>query len=169
MTGRLRAITIRPDIETLEAKAGPTITDYEYPLDGGAVYEWVPGNSDAVDNWARLTHSGGTSGRWVRKEAKKKGDDLADAATETITAGGKPLRVLPDGLSQNGVLTLATTNAGEGAEIRVTSRNTAAFTYAIVNGGAGGGTLVTFASATPSWADFYFNGTNWELTGGGAL
>jgi len=160
---------VRSTIALMQSKQGPEITDYEWPLDAGAPYEWIPGDVSVIDSYAALGHTGGTSGRWIRHREALKGAALVDGG-ETINIGGLPLRELADGvLTGNSVLTLGVVNAKLGDMITVTSRNTAAWTYAIANGGGGGGTLKTFASATPSWADMHFNGTNWELVRFGIL
>ena len=168
MSPRIRAITARASLSLIEGSAGPLATDYEWPMDAGGVYEFIPGDTSTADGWAVLAPTGGGPGRWVRKRASIKGDALADAATETINIGGKPYRELAS-LSQSGTLTLGVVNAEAGDIIDIVSRNTAAYTYAIANGGATPSTLCTFASATPSWARAYFNGTDWELMARGEL
>jgi hypothetical protein len=77
------------------------------------------------------------------------------------------LYVLPTTtLTGNHTLTLATTGSpATGLVVTVIRRDLTAHTYAVINGGVGAGTLLTFASApaTAQGARFIFGGTNWTL------
>ncbi len=97
-----------------------------------------------------------------------KGTNLTDTATQTIDISGGTWRVLPT-LSQGGTLTVDDANAVAGDQITITRRSAAAFTYAIVNGGAGAGTLLTMPASTPSFAKLQFDGTDWEVREMGSL
>lgn len=67
-------------------------------------------------------------------------------------------------LSANRTLTLDTTGTpATGEIIRVNRLDSNAFTYAIINGGPGAGTKLTFAASVRAAADFKFDGTNWQL------
>lgn len=55
------------------------------------------------------------------------------------------------------------TTVKKGAEFEITRSGLGLFTFAIINGGGGGGTLATFASATAKAARCVFDGTNWRL------
>lgn len=98
------------------------------------------------------------------------GTNLTDTASQTIqiTDTNGRWRKLPT-LSQNGTLTLGTTGAVAGDQIEVTRTATGAFTYAIVNGGPGAGTLATFPASKVASAKFQFDGTNWALRSIGQL
>ncbi len=96
------------------------------------------------------------------------GTNLTDTSTQSIaiTAGG--WRKLPT-LGQGGTLTLATTGAVAGDQIAITRTDTSTFTYAIVNGGIGAGTLVTLPVSKVASAMFQFDGTDWALRSVGQL
>jgi hypothetical protein len=70
----------------------------------------------------------------------------------------------PSTLTANRTLTLGTDSAVTGETITVLRQDVTAHTLAIVNGGAGAGTLITLPAATERVASFYFDGTNWGLT-----
>lgn len=91
------------------------------------------------------------------------GAALTDAdATIQIGNGGR--RVLSDAtLTANRTITLGTTSAALGDIIEIARLDTEAFTVAVVNGGPGAGTLLTFAVSTMLLASFRFDGTNWAL------
>jgi hypothetical protein len=97
-----------------------------------------------------------------------KGTDLTDTATQTIQRSEGAWRVLPT-LGQNGTLTLGVTGAVAGQQIEITRTATGAFTYAIVDGGTGTPTLLTFVASKQSSAKFQFDGTNWKLRSVGTL
>ncbi len=90
------------------------------------------------------------------------GTNLTDTSTQTIQVSGGGWRKLPT-LGQGGTLTLATTGAVAGDQIEITRTDTSAFTYAIVNGGGGAGTLYTMAASKIGCAKFQYDGTNWAL------
>lgn len=89
--------------------------------------------------------------------------NLTDTATQTLTpvAGGGWYK-LPT-LSQGGTLTVNAGAAVAGDQIQITRTDTHAFTYAIVNGGVGGGTLATMPVSKANSAMLQFDGTNWAL------
>lgn len=68
-------------------------------------------------------------------------------------------------LTGNHTLTLSTTGAVTGEVIRVIRLDKTAFTYAIINGGVGAGTMLTMPVSVGRLADFVFDGTNWALSG----
>lgn len=108
-----------------------------------------------------------TSG-WVRVTDGAAGTDLTDTATQTIQSSQGDWRKLPV-LGQGGTLTLGTTAAVAGDQITITRTDVSAFTYAIVNGGAGAGTLLTMPVSKICSAKFQFDGTNWALRDLGQL
>lgn len=156
-----RAAEIITTAASLATQRGPVIPHYAIPLDIPALFKWVPGGTDTEDDVTVLGYQGGTPGVWRRVRLPIQGDDLTDA-NATIDPRGNYLRVLPAStLSTNRVATMGTTNALEGDIITVVRRDVGAFTYTINNGGAGGGTLVTFPVSVQAFADLYFDGTNW--------
>jgi hypothetical protein len=71
-------------------------------------------------------------------------------------------------LTADHTITLGTTGSPvTGTLVNIIRKDLTAHTYAVINGGVGGGTLLTFASApaTAQAASFYFDGTNWTLIG----
>ncbi len=94
--------------------------------------------------------------------AKPAGTALTNTASQTIQVTEGQWRKLAT-LGQNGTLTLGTTGAIAGDRIEITRNSTDAFTYAVVNGGAGAGTLVTFPVSKAGSAVFQFDGTNWAV------
>lgn len=144
------------------AARGPELEHYNWPLDRNALYRFVVDNALTPDTIAVIGHTGGTVGNWLRIRENTRGTDLVDGAA-TIQVGGNYWRVLPAAtLSGNSVLTLGTTNASSGDIITITRLDTGAFTYAVANGGAGAGTLVTFPVSVEAFGDFQFDGTNWS-------
>lgn len=92
-----------------------------------------------------------------------KGSDLTDASP-TITISQGRWRVLPAAtLSTNRSITLGTSGAVAGDQIDLTRLDVSANTLAVVNGGAGAGTLITFAASKLGCGRFQFDGTNWAL------
>ena len=70
-------------------------------------------------------------------------------------------------LTGNHTVTLATTGSPTtGLTVWIVRRDLTANTYAIINGGAGAGTLVTLPASPgkPMGACVYYDGTNWSLT-----
>ena len=91
------------------------------------------------------------------------GAALTDASP-TIQIGDGGRRVLPAStLTANRTITLGTTSAVAGNIIEIARLDVEAFTVAVVNGGAGAGTLMTFAVSAREYAKFKFDGTNWAL------
>lgn len=105
---------------------------------------------------------------WALKGAGSLGDDwvvgtaLTDTAATTVQRGGRRTSFLLAGtMSQGETITLGTTGAQKGDEIRIIRTSTSAQTAAIVNGGGGGGTLVTLPASKVNFAEAMFDGTNW--------
>jgi len=153
-----------------QADRGPSLSPkYRTHVDRPGVFRWVAGDASDDDTWTTLEPNGGTDGAWLRIESKDRGSNLTDASA-TIHPTGGGWRVLPAAtLTANRTLTLGTTNAREGCRITVTRLDATAYTFAIVNGGSGAGTLVTMPVSSKYWAEFYFDGTDWVLRAGGAI
>lgn len=91
----------------------------------------------------------------------------ADQTLETVTDTSSEYCQFV-ALTANRTKTLGTTSVVNGQVVRILRADGAAFTLAIVNGGAGAGTKHTFASGVgsptaPIAAWFKFDGTNWAL------
>jgi hypothetical protein len=161
MSDARRAITIVPTIAVIQSGTGPYVADYLCPLDRPVLYRWAAGDTTTDDSWTALEPSLGSAGRYLDVPELDKGSDLGDG-NATIYVSGKRWRRLPAAtLTGNSTLTLGTTGAREGHTIEVTRLDVGAYTYAIVNGGAGAGTLCTMPVSARAWAYFYFDGTNW--------
>lgn len=90
------------------------------------------------------------------------GTALTDTATTTVNRAAKRTSFLLAGtMSQGETITLGTTGALQGDQIKIIRTSTSAQTVAIVNGGAGAGTLVTLPASKVNFAVATFNGTNW--------
>lgn len=156
-----RALTIVPSIAVLQSGVGPYVANYVMPLDRPVPYRFAIGDTTTDDDWTALEPAQGTAGRYLDMPEADKGDDLADG-NATIYVGGKRWRVLPAAtLTGNSTLTLGTTGARRGHVIEITRLDSEAYTYAIVNGGTGAGTLCTFPSGSTAYGKFYFDGTDW--------
>ncbi len=90
------------------------------------------------------------------------GTNLTDTSTQSIQVSGGSWRKLPT-LSQGGTLTVATTGAAAGDQMTITRTSTHAFSYAVVNGGTGAGTMFTFPASKSGFLDIQFDGTDWAL------
>lgn len=88
---------------------------------------------------------------------------LTDAAATVDLGDGRFFRLPAGTLTANRALTLDDEGANLGDQIEVLRLDVENFTYAVVNGGPGAGTIYTFAAQAIGYARFYFNGTNWEL------
>jgi hypothetical protein len=164
-----RAITVIPTVSITQAEAGPPIPKYRVHLDQGGFYRFAVGDVLTPDDVAVIGGNGGTAGNWLLVRDDDSGDDLTDA-NATIVVGGKRWRTLPAAtLTDNRTLTLGTTNAAAGDLLEITRLDAGAFTLAIVNGGAGAGTLITMPVSTRYWFRAFFNGTNWVSRAGGAF
>lgn len=109
----------------------------------------------------RITNSPASSNEdWVN------GTALTDTATTTVQRAGRRTRYLLAGtMSQGETVTLGTTGAVQGDIIKIVRTSTSAQTLAVVNGGAGAGTLCTLVASKVGWAQAYFDGTNWLFDG----
>lgn len=158
-----KAITVRASIADMRNRRGPSVAHYNMPLDRGRAFRFVEGSLLVDTNGVAVigTNGQGTDGKWLLVREPIKGADLADLASQTITVAGDFWRTIPV-IGQTSTITLGTTNAEEGDRIEITRTDASAFTLAIINGGTGAGTLVTFPTSLPGSGEFYFNGTDWE-------
>lgn len=96
------------------------------------------------------------------------GTALTDTATTTVQrAAIKTSFLLAGTMSQGETVTLGTTGAVTGDYIKIIRTSTSAQTCAIVNGGAGAGTLFTMIASKQNWFEARFDGTNWLTQGMG--
>lgn len=97
------------------------------------------------------------------------GTALTDVAATTVQRGGRVTKYLLAGtMSQGETITLGTTGAVVGDVIRIIRTSTSAQTCAVVNGGAGAGTLCTLVASKVGFAFAIFDGTNWLYDGSSA-
>lgn len=160
-----RAITVVPSIAAIQTERAPLIEKTYFPLDRPVPFRFVPGDTTTDDSWTALESSGGPAGRWLDMPEKNLGANITfTAGAATIYVSGKERRRVASGaITQNSTLTLGTTGAREGHELLLSILDTAAFTCAVVNGGADAGTLATKASGEMRFVHAYFDGTNWVL------
>ncbi len=99
-------------------------------------------------------------------EVFPKGPNISATATVQWSDG---LRRVITGLAANATITLGVAAGADGRlpvagkRWQFTRTDTGAFTVAFVNGGPGAGTLKTLAVSVIGFAEFEFDGTNWEL------
>jgi hypothetical protein len=97
------------------------------------------------------------------------GTALTDTATTTVQRVGPRTSFLLAGtMSQGETITLGTTGAVDGDYIKIIRTSTSAQTCAVVNGGAGAGTLHTQPASKVNFTEARFNGTNWLLSACGS-
>lgn len=98
-----------------------------------------------------------------------RGTDLTDANITRNPGQIVGEYVLPAAtLSTNRVLTLGTTGSPKTSQkVWIIRKDRTANTYAVANGGGGGGTLFTFDAnpTTDQVAEFFWDSTNWLLVG----
>lgn len=164
------APTVIASIATIQASPGPLVEKVWMALGKlSRLYRWAYGSAATTDGVTVLAGSGGAEGRWILQRTPDKGANLTDADA-TIQVGEEFWRAMPVAtLTANRAITLGTTNAAEGDILEITRLDVGAYTLAIINGGAGAGTLITMPVSSRYWAAFYFDGTNWSLRRGGAM
>jgi len=145
----------------MATQRGPVVPQYNIPLDIPVLFKWVPGGSDTEDDCTVFGYQGGSPGVWRRVRLPLLGANLTDADV-TLDPQGNYIRQIPAStLSDNRVGTMGLTNTLSGDIITVVRLDVGAFTFTIINGGPAAGTLVTLPVSVQSFADLYFNGTNW--------
>lgn len=137
-------------------------------LGTGGDGHWVP--CPDMDNFKFYAFDGQTGGTWKcygeAYTALKRGTNLTDA-NQTIQPftdkASRYDRVIA--LTANRNTTLGTTSVVTGTKVTLVRHDSAAFTNAIINGGGGAGTLLTFAASPTEVqrATFRYDGTNWAL------
>jgi hypothetical protein len=163
MANPLRSITVYPTIATVQSDIGPTLPHYILPLDRPALYRFAIGDITTDDDWTALEPTGGTVGRYLDVPEKNLGANLADGTSTIYVGGKKRRRLVASTLTQNSSCTLSATGAREGHELELSLLDSAAWTFALVNGGAGAGTLATKAAGEKRFVRVYFDGANWLL------
>lgn len=161
MSGRFAA-TVYQTPANLAQQPGP-LTDERYAFVKSLcdVFSWTPGSALTADNINVIAHSGGQAGRWLKLRSAHNGADLGDADA-TLQVSGDVWRILPAAtLTDNRTVTIGTTNAVAGDKIQITRLDATEYTLAIVNGGAGAGTLCTMLGE--AFAEAQFDGTDWVL------
>ncbi len=119
-------------------------------------------NMSSPKSWYKSISVGSGAADWERIYKPVQGTALIDS-NQTLTPGG----TVGEYLMRNGVQTanrsdtISTSGATNGDRLIITSYETAGHTLAIVNGGAGAGTIYTFAGTIPKQLSIVFDGTNW--------
>jgi len=163
MATERKAPTVYATPGALSTLPGPRTNErYAYIDSLGATFRWELGATDTTDDLNWIGHSGGSPGRWRRIVTTDRGDDLTDASV-SIDVSGNRWRYLPAStLTANRICTLEPDGAQEGDTLVITREDSSAYSYAVVNGGASGGTLITF-SDTGGYSKFYFDGEDWVI------
>ena len=91
------------------------------------------------------------------------GTAIPDSDSTIVIGDGAWRRVAAGSQTNNRTTTLGTTGAAAGTWMLIERLDVSAFTRALVNGGGGGGTLITLPGYGISSALFQFDGTNWAL------
>lgn len=126
----------------------------------------VLGNTGAIPTIYYRLGGGGWAVGSQGVSALKAGASLTDADQTLQPFTDKASRYdQVTALTANRTKTLGTTSVVAGTKVTIVRRDAAAFTLAVVNGGAGAGTLFTFAASPTEVqrATFTFDGTNWAL------
>lgn len=118
----------------------------------------MPGGVGAFKDNVRLALAAGGRGLW--------GLDLDPDSDVEVDVGDGNMRCHDGdhGTAQaaNRTVTISDAGAVEGKLFRILRKNAAAFTLAVVNGGAGGGTPYTFGASENGDVWFRFDGTDWK-------
>jgi hypothetical protein len=141
---------------------------YAVPLDRPVLYRWVPGGTDTVDHVRVLGHQGGVIGCWNEVVLDDSGSDLTDADIDIAVSGNGWRRLVDGTLNHDRAATLLPDGASAGNSIDFTLLDTG-FAYTIVNGGDGGGVILTKPSGQAWTVRVQFNGTDWLLRLAGQL
>lgn len=155
--------------QQLRQEPGPSVDErYAVVLELGAIFAWTLNSAETDDGIDIVAPSGGPgSGRWIRTRSDDRGDDLTNA-NATILVSGNRTRILPaTTLAASRSLTLGTTGAVEGDEIHIVRNDATAYTYTLVNGGAGAGNVAVMPVSNRAWCRARFDGTNWIHLGSG--
>jgi hypothetical protein len=157
-------------VQQLRQEPAPLSSErYAVVLELGKVFAWnLYGSDDHNGITVIAPQSGGAgTGRWIVTRCNDRGADLADASA-TITVSQGRTRVLPAStLTANRSLTLGTTRAEAGDEFYVIRNDATAFTFTLVNGGAGAGNVAVMPVSNRSWCLTRYDGTNWIHLGSG--
>lgn len=156
--------------QQLRQEPGPSVAErYAVVLElGPAIFAWTLYDSSTDDGIDVIAPSGGPgTGRWIRTRSDDRGADLTDA-NATILVSGNRTRVLPTAtLTTNRSLTLDDEGAVEGDELYVARNDATAYTYTLINGGAGAGNVAVMPISNRAWCRARFDGTNWIHIGSG--
>ncbi len=157
-----RAITVVPSRAAIQSDRAPLTDRFYLPLDYPGIYRFAEGDDSEDDGVTTLVSSGGPVGAHLLLAIDDVGDDLGDANI-TIQLGDGLCRFIPAAtLTGNITITLGTTNARAGYPIEIVRLDAGAFTVAIVNGGAAGGTLCTMPVSQRARFRGHFKDDNWR-------
>lgn len=93
---------------------------------------------------------------------------ITNTASSTIQRSARVSLYRAPTLGQNTTVTIGTTGAVTGDRLRIVRSDVSAFTLALVNGGAGAGTLATIIASKAGFIYAFFDGTNWIYDGSSA-
>lgn len=110
--------------------------------------------------------AGGSPGTWAPIGFRPSVSGGLDTnSNPTLTSPIEPIVRATTAITADRTLTLSQTNARRGQSVRVVRTATGAFNLTVWNGATG----ALKAMPVSSWADYAFDGSNWVLTGYGAL
>jgi hypothetical protein len=117
--------------------------------------------------WSQLTYDGATA-RWEGIGAVSATLTDANVTVDCALSSAGTLNasqfVMPAAtMSTNRTITVNTDSAVTGESITIVRLDATANTLAIVNGGSGGGTLITLPASKKRAVVLSFDGTNWSL------
>lgn len=172
-----QAAVVHATVAHLRADPGPSVEHYAVVLEQGAAVFKSSTDPDDVAladdgiNVIAATGAGGVPAVWLRQSdlANDRGVDIGPG-NQTIAVAGGYWRVLPAAtLVANATWTLSPSGIVGFPELELTRLDTTSYTVAIVNGGVGGGTIVTLPASSRAMARVKWNGTNWTLRSSGLL
>lgn len=155
--------------QQLRQDPGPSASErYAYVLALGAMFAWTLYDGSDDDGIDVIAPSGGPgTGTWKRTRSNDIGMILTDA-NATILVSGNRTRILPAAtLTANRSLTLDDEGAVSGDELLIVRNDATAYTYTVINGGAGAGNVAVMPVSSRAWCRARFDGTNWIHIGSG--
>ncbi len=159
-----RSAAIYDDVSTLAAQRGYARSrHWAYVVDNGLMYRWVADDTTATNGLTVIGHTGGDAGRWHAIFGDTAASAALGNADATLSIGSGTIFTMPAStLSDDRTLTLSPTGVPVGAVVTIVRNDLSIYTIAVVNGGAGGGTIFTFPAGNTGSADFRFDGTNFS-------
>jgi hypothetical protein len=174
-TGILAA-GIWPSAAVLRTGTPPACERFALVRDLGRLFRFVVADASEDDGYTAIVPALG-GGAWLDVPEDDRGADLATATgSATIGVYGGPWRVIPAAtLTGDVTYTLdpyysdGTTLVRRGSSLLFTRLDSTAHAVSWVNGGAGAGTISTFANSQQAWLWAWFDGANWVKRASGVM